>query len=134
VSKERDDDEVGYGRPPKGGQFKKGTSGNLRGRPKGGKNAATVLNDALNERVRITENGKEKTITKMEAVLKQMIHKAASGDPRHAALLLKRLKEIEEKPERLQKGDRPVQAAEDKIIVEEILARMRRAIEGDRDD
>jgi hypothetical protein len=29
------DDEVGYGKPPKHGQFKPGKSGNPRGRPRG---------------------------------------------------------------------------------------------------
>jgi hypothetical protein len=31
--------KVGYGRPPLHGQFKPGTSGNKKGRPKGGRNA-----------------------------------------------------------------------------------------------
>lgn len=30
--------EVGYGKPPAHSRFKKGTSGNLKGRPKGTKN------------------------------------------------------------------------------------------------
>ena len=34
MSNDNDDYEVGYGRPPKSGQFKKGQSGNPKGRPR----------------------------------------------------------------------------------------------------
>ena len=65
------DYEVGYGKSPRGAGFKKGQSGNLRGRPPGAKNLTTLLNAALNEPVTITENGRRRKITKREAVIKQ---------------------------------------------------------------
>jgi hypothetical protein len=71
---------VGYGKPPKDTQFKKGQSGNPKGRPKGTFNLATVLGKALRERVVINENGERRTITKLEAAAKQLVNKAASGD------------------------------------------------------
>jgi hypothetical protein len=74
------DYEVGFGRPPLEGRFVKGQSGNPHGRPKGRRNHATVLESALNELVTITENGKRKQITKLEATFKQIVNKAASGD------------------------------------------------------
>ena len=51
------DYEVGYGKPPRHTRFKKGQSGNPRGRPSGSKNLKTLLNEALNERVVVTEEG-----------------------------------------------------------------------------
>ena len=72
--------DVGFGKPPRHGQFRKGISGNPRGRPKGKSNLATLLGRTLQEKVVINENGQRKTVTKLEAALKQMVNKAASGD------------------------------------------------------
>ncbi len=74
--------KVGYGKPPEATRFKAGVSGNPKGRPKGSLNMATVLTQALRERVVIIENGHRKSVTKFEAALKQLANKAASGDIR----------------------------------------------------
>lgn len=80
--------QVGYGRPPLSTQFKKGQSGNPKGRPQGSKNATTLLKEALSEQVIVTENGRRRTITKKEAIVMQIVNKAASGDHRSIQLLL----------------------------------------------
>ena len=86
---DRDSDYmVGYGKPPRHTRFKKGQSGNPKGRPQGAKNSATLLNEALSEPVVVIENGRRKTITKKQAILKQIVNKAASGDHRSIQLLL----------------------------------------------
>src|SRR5271163_1883044 len=82
------DYEVGYGKPPRNAGFKKGRSGNPRGRPPGSKNLTTLLNDALNETVTITENGRRRKITKREVVIKQLVNKSASADARSLKILL----------------------------------------------
>ena len=79
---------VGKGKPPEYTRFQKGQSGNPTGRRKGSKNVATLLEQVLNERVVVTENGKRKRITKLEAMLKQLANKAASGDHRAIKLLM----------------------------------------------
>jgi len=48
---------VGYGRPPTHTRFKKGRSGNPRGRPKGARKLSTVLNEALQKKVAV-RNGR----------------------------------------------------------------------------
>ena len=78
---------VGYRLPPEATRFKKGVSGNPRGRPKGSLNVATVLTRTLREKVAIKENGRQKTVTKLEAALKQLVNKAAAGDLRALRLL-----------------------------------------------
>jgi len=72
--------QVGYGKPPARTRFKKGHSGNPKGRPKGTQNFATVLERTLSEQVVINENGQRRVITKLEAVTKQLVNKALSGD------------------------------------------------------
>ncbi len=79
---------VGKGKPPEHTRFQKGQSGNPAGRRRGSKNVATLLEQVLNERVVVTENGKRKRITKLEAMLKQLANKAASGDHRAIKLLM----------------------------------------------
>jgi hypothetical protein len=74
--------EVGYAKPPKHSRFKAGESGNPNGRPSGTPNFATVLLRTLRERVVINENGKRNVVTKLEAAVKQLVNKSASGDMR----------------------------------------------------
>lgn len=62
------------------GWFKKGVSGNPKGRPKGARNKSNILEEIVNALVPVTENGKRKMITKREAALIQLANKAASGD------------------------------------------------------
>ena len=80
--------QVGFARPPVHTQFKPGRSGNPKGRPKGSQNIATALERELNTRITITENGRQRTITKLEATVKQLVNKAASGDTKSMQLLV----------------------------------------------
>src|SRR5438105_10398471 len=64
--------EVGYGKPPCQSRFKKGQSGNPRGRAPGAQNLKTVLIDALNELVVVAENGGRRKISKRQAIIKQL--------------------------------------------------------------
>jgi hypothetical protein len=94
---EQGDGQVGYGRPPKTTRFKKGQSGNPKGRPKGSLNVATVLIKTLSEKVVINENGQRKTVTKFEAALKQLVNKALGSDIRALRLLLDLARDAEAK-------------------------------------
>lgn len=88
---------VGFCRPPEATRFKKGVSGNPKGRPKGSLNLAHTFTKALREKVVIKEGGRRKTITKMEAALKQLANKAASGDIRAVRQLIELARDAEAK-------------------------------------
>lgn len=94
---EKDDDgeEVGYRRPPRQNQFKPGLSGNPKGRPRGSRNASTLLDEALKERVTVSENGRRRKVTKLEVILKQLVNSAAQGDHRAIRLLLEWTEKLE---------------------------------------
>ncbi len=82
-----DDYEIGHGKPPKNTRFIKGQSGNPKGRPKGAKNMATVLAEELAEMIDITEGGVKKRVSKLQAIIKSLVAKAAKGDIKAATLV-----------------------------------------------
>jgi len=79
----RENDSIGYRRPPVATRFKPGQSGNPKGRKKGQKNLATIINEALYRPVKIHNAGRARTLSKLEAIVEIMLHKALAGD-RHA--------------------------------------------------
>ena len=89
--------EGGYCNPPKHTRFKKGQSGNPRGRPKGALNMATVLERTLREKIVIDVNGKRKTVTKLEAAINQLANKATSGELKALQLLAALVRSAEER-------------------------------------
>ena len=82
------DYEIGYGKPPKHSRFKKGQSGNRKGRPKGSRNFRTDVKKTLNEPVRLTKDGKRKSVSTQHAALMRLREKALSGDARSLDRLL----------------------------------------------
>ena len=83
----QDDKEVGYGKPPKATRFKKGQSGNPKGRSKGAKNFSTELEEELQETIPIRENGRLKKVSKQRAMLKSLSSLAVQGNVRAATAL-----------------------------------------------
>jgi hypothetical protein len=66
--------------PPENSRFRRGKSGNPKGRPKGSKNLSTIMMEAARAPVTATINGKIRKITKLEATAMQLATKAAAGD------------------------------------------------------
>ncbi len=123
------DYEVGYGKPPRHAGFQKGRSGNPKGRPKGSKNLATLLNQALDEKVMVTEDGRRRRVTKRELVIKQLVDKSASADLRAIKQLTDIVQDVERRSEASAAPSEPATlTAPDKEVVELFVARLRRQI------
>jgi hypothetical protein len=113
---------VGYGKPPRHTRFKPGQSGNPRGRVKGRKNLATELLEELSERVIVTENGRQKKLSKQTVILKRMVTDAAQGDAKARDQLLKLIGVIEQATP--DTTDKAPQSSEDAKILERFRARL----------
>jgi hypothetical protein len=108
-----DDDEVGYGRPPKRTRFQPGKSGNPKGRPKGSKALQTLVQEELKARIPVTEGGVTKRMSKGQAIVKRLFSGALKGELR-ATLLNSTLSRVDS--ENRLPVDEPLSAAEQKLL------------------
>lgn len=76
---EQQHEEVGYCRPPASTRFKKGRSGNPKGRPKN-RRREIPYDTLLGQMVTVREDGKERRITAAEAFILQLTKKGLAGD------------------------------------------------------
>jgi len=124
------EDDVGYKRPPVKTQFKKGASGNPKGRPKGVRNFRTDVKETLAQPVQVTEAGRSRSISTQRAGLERLRQKALQGDDRALDKLL-------QLAERHAEEDTAA-AAEGKIadheleILADYTARIRESVEAER--
>lgn len=73
---------VGYRNPPNHSKFKKGQSGNRKGRPRGARSYRAIIREEASEPIRITVDGKRRTLPAFRVIIKQMKKDALSGDRR----------------------------------------------------
>ena len=93
------EEEKGYGKPPKKHQFKKGVSGNPRGRPKGKKSFTAIFKKLENEKITIQINGKTEKLTIEQAILKRVMIDSVVGKSSSARLYLETKQTILAMPE-----------------------------------
>jgi hypothetical protein len=81
--------EVGYKKPPRNRQFRKGKSGNPAGRPKRAVNVQASLTKTLSEPVLVRIDGKPRRMSSLDAGLLTLRTNMLNGDPKAFAIILK---------------------------------------------
>lgn len=76
--------KVGYMNPPQHTRFKKGKSGNPRGRPRKEEGLDTVLHRVLNRKVRVKDD--DQTMPIRDALMRKLRELALQGDRQALAL------------------------------------------------
>jgi Family of unknown function (DUF5681) len=90
MTPEQDDDDVGYGRPPKRTRWKHGQSGNPRRQhPARSKSTVEMIDKFFLKPVEVTVDGETKVISTLEAIVMQLWLKEVSGDQRALKVRLK---------------------------------------------
>lgn len=86
------DDAVGYRRPPKRTQWRKGQCGNpTRKRKSVPRGAAEIIDQLFAKRFKVTENGSPRMASGLEVIITRLISKEIAGDRRAMAVRLKYL-------------------------------------------
>ena len=73
--------EVGYRRPPKASRFRKGRSGNPRGRKPSEENFLSIFKRIAARRVKVNDGEKIRTMSLAEAIILQNYKLAVQKDP-----------------------------------------------------
>ena len=121
MSEDKDDNRVGYRRPPVNTRFQPGQTGNPKGRPKGTANLRTDLRDELSEHIRVREGERDLKVSKQPAMLKALVAKALRGDARAANVVLGLVSKLFEAAVPVEPV--PSLTADDQAILERFLAR-----------
>lgn len=123
--------EVGYGKPPTSGQFRKGQSGNPRGRRKGARNISTVIEEVLNERITVTERGRRRSITTLEALIRGLRADALSGNLKSRLTMVNLAFQVEAKKEGTVTPD-PSASEADSRVMARLVDRIRAQVEKEK--
>jgi adenylosuccinate synthase len=104
------------GNPPKHTQFRKGTSGNPRGRPKGSKNLSTYLMEAARDQATATVGGRTRRISNLQATTMQLATKAAGGDKAAIGRFLDWVDEMETRAANVKPSEFPIGEPDIEVI------------------
>ena len=108
---------IGFGKPPRHTQFKPGQSGNPRGRSKGARSLASDIDEALNDKIAVRENGRHLKLRKQAVMVKALMNKAVQGDVKAIQYLVANSHQLRECA-----ADEPQQlGAIDRLILDEFV-------------
>lgn len=124
MSKKVADYAIGYAKPPGHSQFRKGQSGNPKGRPKGARNLKAELMEELQEKITIREDGTPKRLSKLRVLIKTLFGDAIKGNARAAQILLDQMRVLDTETTPDTETDL---SAMDRVILERMVSRLPRA-------
>lgn len=127
------DFEVGYGKPPTKSRFKKGQSGNPKGRPKKSRNLKTLLEDALNEVITVQQGDTVRRLTKKEVAIQAMITKAMKADSKAFIALFGATLKANETDDIGEAASSPTSAADEEILADYVRRNGATPVSGPRD-
>ena len=91
---------VGRGKPPVEYQYKKGESGNLRGRPKSSSDFSDVLERQFDKHVTVEYGGRRRSVTLRVQSIRSLMQQALKGDVPAIRTYLKLQKKYEPRRKR----------------------------------
>jgi hypothetical protein len=104
---ETKDYQIGYGKPPKSGQFKRGVSGNPSGRPRKPTDPDSEWRRELSSKVPAIEKGKQKLITRSAAYKRQTMNKAIQGNTQAIRVVREAERGLQERTAEQQQNSKP---------------------------
>jgi hypothetical protein len=121
-------------RDPRTGRYKPGHCPNPKGRPRKVRTVGATISGALKAPIPITENGRRRRISKLQAAAEQIANKSAAGDLRASKIAIDIAQRAEQQAAAQSPADRLSESDEE--IVERVKARFRRIImeEMEQDD
>jgi hypothetical protein len=123
--------DVGYGKPPKATRFRKGRSGNPKGRQSGDENLLSVFKRMVTKRIKIREGDKWRTITMADAIIRRNCNAALQRDQMAMSNIMRLAEESGELIDRtnVKQVGRPALLPIKSKSIEEFLARFGRTVE-----
>jgi hypothetical protein len=118
--------EIGYGRPPKHAQWKKGQSGNPGGRAKKPPNFTALVTTLLAKRVTVRKGRTTARMTRLEHLVERLLDRAIRGDPRLIKMALDEVRRTEARaPEEAYDAAAAAELSRaDQEVIKALLARL----------
>ena len=114
---------VGYRRPPTHTRFKKGQCGNPRGRPKRQRNARTVVEETLNQPIKIREGDRTRSLSKRDAMYLRITNDAVSGNDKAQSKVIALMQSLRLHEEPQEETNRQPVTADDAAVIADFLRR-----------
>jgi hypothetical protein len=117
--------DVGYGKPPRHTRWKKGQSGNPKGRPPRDRSVSALVGALLSKRVVVRDGKTTRRMSRLDELLHRTLERALAGDPRLVRMLLDEARKEEARAEARAEQDAPAPfGPKDREVIDALLKRL----------